>query len=58
MSNYSKASHAVYDIQYHIIWITKCRYKIFKGPIGERLRELLRQGCGARGIHIIRGSCQ
>lgn len=49
-------SHAVYDIQYHIVWTTKYRYKVLHGEIAERLRELLRQGCEARGIKIIRGS--
>lgn len=49
-------SHVVYDIQYHIVWTTKYRYKVLQGQIAERLRELLRQGCEARGIKIIRGS--
>ncbi len=49
-------SHAVYDIEYHIVWTTKYRYKVISGKIAERLRELLRQGCEARGITIIRGS--
>ncbi len=49
-------SHTVHDIQYHIVWTTKYRYKILKGKTAERLRELLRQGCEARGIKIIKGS--
>lgn len=49
-------SHTVYDIQYHIVWTTKYRYKILTGKVAERLRELLRQGCEARGIKIIKGS--
>ena len=50
------SSHAVYDIQYHIVWTTKYRYKVLQGKIAERLRELLQQGCEARGMKIIRGS--
>jgi len=49
-------SHTVYDIQYHIVWTTKYRYKILQGNIAQRLRELLRQGCEARNINIVRGS--
>jgi putative transposase len=56
MGDFRKGSHTVYDIQYHFIWITKYRYKILRGPIAERLRELLRQGCEARGIKIVRGN--
>jgi putative transposase len=44
------------DIKYHIVWVTKYRYKILIKRMGERLRELLQQGCTARGITIIEGS--
>ncbi|WP_348982158.1 transposase [Desulfosporosinus sp. OT] len=30
---YRKSSHAIYDIKYHVIWVTKYRYKILKGEI-------------------------
>jgi REP element-mobilizing transposase RayT len=33
MSESGKASHAVYDIKYHIIWVTKYRYKILGGNV-------------------------
>ena len=51
-----KGSHTQYDIKYHIVWITKYRYKVLNGKIAYRLRELLRQGCEARRISIIKGS--
>ena len=54
--DYQKTSHAVYDIKYHIIWITKYRYKILGGGISRRLRELIRQGCEARNITIVSGN--
>lgn len=53
---YSKGGHAAYDIKYHIIWVTKYRYKILRGEIALRLRELIRQGCDARGMVIVQGS--
>lgn len=56
MDGYRKNSHAVHDIKYHVIWGTKYRYKILKGPIAIRARELIRQGCEARGIIIMQGS--
>jgi len=46
----------VYDIKYHMIWVTKYRYQVLRGPIAERVRELIRQGCQARGISILQGS--
>ena len=54
--DYNKTSHAVYDIKYHIIWVTKYRYKILGGNISVRLRELIRQGCEARNITIVKGN--
>jgi len=56
MGEYSKGSHTVYDIKYHMIWVTKYRYKVLNKNIAVRLRELIRQGCDARGITIVQGS--
>lgn len=56
MGGYRKSSHAVYDIKYHVIWVKKYRYKMLRGPIAIRARELIRQGCEARGITIWQGS--
>jgi putative transposase len=56
MGDFKRGSHAVYDIQYHVVWTTKYRYKVLQGKVAERLRELLRQGCEARGIKIMKGS--
>ena len=53
---YKKGSHTVYDIEYHVVWTTKYRYKVLQGKIAERLREVLRQGCQAHGITIVRGN--
>lgn len=51
-----KNSHAQYDIEYHIVWTTKYRYKVLNGKVAERARDLIRQGCEARGITIVRGA--
>ncbi|QQK77648.1 IS200/IS605 family transposase [Salicibibacter cibarius] len=56
MDEYKRSSHAVYDIKYHIIWVTKYRYHVLRGDIAHRVRELIRQGCEARGITIVQGS--
>lgn len=56
MDGYRKSSHVVYDIKYHVIWVTRYRYKVLRGPIATRTRELIRQGSEARGITILQGS--
>lgn len=56
MTDYRSSSHTVYDIKYHFVWITKYRYRILRGKVAVRLRELLQQGCEARNINILKGS--
>ena len=55
MSEYQRGSHTKYDIKYHFVWVTKYRYHVLTGKIAQRARELLIQGCQARGITIIKG---
>lgn len=56
MAEYRKGSHTVYDIKYHFVWITKYRYPVLRGEVALRARELLRQGCEANNIRILKGS--
>lgn len=51
-----KSSHVQYDIQYHIVWTTKYRYKVLIGRIAEMARELIRQSCNSVDVSILRGS--
>jgi putative transposase len=56
MAEYRHTAHATFDLKYHVIWITKYRYKILRGRIAERARDLIRQVCQAREEVIIRGA--
>lgn len=55
MKRYRKTSHSVYDIKYHLVWITKYRKSMFSGGVSKRLRELIREICKAMDIEIIKG---
>ena len=55
MKNYRKTSHSVYDIKYHLVWITKYRKPLLSGGIGTRLRDLIREICKTMDIEIIKG---
>jgi putative transposase len=48
MTGYSKSSHSVYDIKYHIAWVTKYRYKVLRDKVALRLRDLIRQSCQSK----------
>ena len=45
MGEYHHSALAVWDIKYHVVWITKYRYKVLRGEVAERARDLLRQIC-------------
>jgi putative transposase len=55
MAEYQNSAHAKYDIKYHIVWITKYRYKMLTHEVGSRLRMMLLQGCQSRGLTIVSG---
>ena len=52
---YRKTAHSVYDLKYHIVWITKYRKPILRGAIGKRVRELIRQTCAGMDVYILKG---
>lgn len=51
-----KSSHVQYDIEYHIVWTTKYRYRVIVGKIAERTRKLVIQSCNSMNVNIIKGS--
>ena len=56
MAEYRHSAHAVYDLKYHLIWVTKYRYKVLRGRVAERARDLMRQICESRDVVIIKGA--
>ena len=55
MENYRKSSHTVYDIKYHIVWITKYRKPVLDGEVSKRIRDLIREICKSKDVEIIKG---
>ena len=56
--SYRKTSHSVYDLKYHLVWITKYRKGVLRGDIGRRVREIIRQTCAELDVQILRGVIQ
>jgi REP-associated tyrosine transposase len=52
---YSTGSHTRFYHRYHIVWVTKYRYKVLEGAMRERIREIIRQTCAEMGVHIVKG---
>jgi putative transposase len=55
MEHYRTSSHTRFDIKYHFVWITKYRKAVLTGPVGIRLRELVREICRTNEIEILQG---
>ena len=55
MSEYRRGSHTISRLTVHIVWVTKYRYKVLKGDIQKRCRELIIQICDAEDIRILKG---
>ena len=55
MAEYKKNSHSIYDIKYHIVWITKYRKSVITGKIAARTRELIRMICKNNDVEILSG---
>ncbi len=53
--SYDRSSPAIFHTCYHIVWITKYRFKVLKGALRERVREIVRQVCRELGATIISG---
>ena len=51
MESQKRGSHTVWDCKYHIVWVTKYRYQVLGGDVGERCRELIRET--ARGHEMV-----
>ena len=41
--SYTSGSHTVFHHRYHIVWITKYRYKVLEGALREQIRTIIRQ---------------
>ena len=52
---YATGSHTVFHHRYHIVWITKYRYKVLEGTLRERIRTIIKQVCKELGVQIVSG---
>ena len=49
---YEKGKHCTFYHRYHLVWITKYRYKVLQGDIRLRIREIIRQVCSENRVEI------
>ena len=47
--------HTVYPHRYHLVWITKYRYRVLQGELRLRVREIIAQVAEEMDVKIING---
>ena len=52
---YTASGHAVFHNRYHLVWITKYRYRVLTREMRLRIREITRQICAQLGVTIVKG---
>ena len=55
VSEYRRASHALYRLRYHFVFITKYRKPVLRGELAKEVRNLTREICRSRDIEIVKG---
>ena len=47
---YDTGKHCVFYHRYHIVWTTKYRYKVLRGAVQLRVRDIIKQVCSEKGV--------
>ena len=55
MIDYTTGSHTAYYHRFHIVWITKYRYRVLYGELRLRVRTIIAQVAEELSIRIING---
>ena len=55
MPDYRTGAHTVYDIKYHVVWVTKYRYSVLRGEMATRARDIIRDICMQHEVRIVKG---
>ena len=52
MKDHRRSSHTVSSLTAHVVWVTKYRYRVLRGDVQKRCRELLIQICDSEDVRI------
>jgi len=55
MKEYRRSSHTISWLTVHLVFVTKYRYKVLKGAIKKRCRDMMKQDCSSMEIKILKG---
>ena len=52
---YHHGAHTIFNIQYHVVWATKYRYRVLVGEVKTRARQIVRQVCLRHDLNMLQG---
>ncbi|MEE4264171.1 MAG: IS200/IS605 family transposase [Desulfobacteraceae bacterium] len=55
MNKYRKTSYSIYDIKYHLAWVTKYRKPVLYDDVAARARDIIREVCKMMDVEILKG---
>ncbi len=55
MKLYRTTTHTLFDLKYHLVWITKYRKPVLTGRVGYQVRDLIREICRTFNVQILKG---
>lgn len=56
LKEYKKLSHVTYNCRYHIVWVTKYRFKVIDEEVKIALKWSIKHICDWKDIEIIKGT--
>ena len=56
LNKYKRQSHATYDCRYHIVWVTKYRFKVLDKNMEIALKWAIKEICDWKEIDILEGA--
>ena len=56
LDKYRRMSHVTYDCRYHLVWITKYRFKVIDDDVKLALKWSIKHVCDSKDIQIIEGA--
>ena len=56
LNKYRRQSHATYDCRYHLVWVTKYRFRVIDPDVEMALKWAIKEICDWKEIIIIGGA--
>jgi putative transposase len=53
MSRLARASHVLWHCQYHVVWVPKYRYRVWKGPVEKEVYRSVMILCQQLGCEVV-----